>query len=84
MTTMTGTVCFWNREHAWGFITPTDENQPDCFVHCSGLVGRKFLRKGERVEFEAGERNGRPFAVSVRVIQEVAPAAQGGGDEVKQ
>lgn len=57
----TGTVKFYLREKGYGFIQP-DGGGADCFVHRSGLVSdvptdvslqHPFLRKGERVRYEA-------------------------------
>jgi cold shock CspA family protein len=73
---MIGKVQVYHRDRSWGWIE-TDPNDPtalDYFVHRTGLVGRKFLRPDDVVEFDPSERNGKPLATKVRVIED-APAA---------
>lgn len=56
-----GVVKWFNDEKGYGFITPDGETK-DLFVHFSAVVtdkpGRKVLKDGQRVTFEAvqGER----------------------------
>lgn len=75
---MQGTVIFFKRPGGWGFISANDD---DYFVHHSELVGRNSLREGQQVEFDIGQRNGKPLAVNVKVIAEApaAPKSEGGG-----
>lgn len=65
-TTQTGTVVFYMRNKAYGFIRPDDslENE-DVFVHRSGLKcpitasqnpSNPFLKKGERVRYELSQQ----------------------------
>ena len=61
-TRQTGTIKFYYRKKAYGFITP-DNGMADIFVHRSGISSSKtedlmhpFLRKGERVSYEMEER----------------------------
>ncbi len=74
---MKGTVLFYNRQRGFGFIAPLPEevdSDVDWFVHVSGLVNRKSLRADDPVEFDVSERNGKPLAINVRVIESVASA----------
>jgi cold shock protein len=66
----TGFVRFFNRMKGWGFIVPDDFGD-DVFVHYTGLVGRKYLREGQHVGYELGERAGKPLARNVEVIEDV-------------
>ena len=55
----TGTIKWFNDAKGFGFITPDDESG-DVFVHYSNIVGqsgRRTLLEGERVEYEAIERD---------------------------
>jgi CspA family cold shock protein len=72
-----GVVRFYNRMRGWGFIVP-DDLSDDVFVHHSAIVGRKYLREGQRVSYELGDRNGRVLARNVTVIQDTPSALLGG------
>jgi cold shock protein len=76
---VSGIVSFYNRFKGWGFCVP-DDNSEDVFVHHSNLIGRRFLREDERIEFELSKRNGRPCALNVRIIEsaETEPSHNGG------
>ena len=77
---MKGIVLFYHRAKSWGFIAPLPDdpnNAVDYFVHRTGLVDRKFLQQNELVEFDAAERDGKPIAICVRVIDSAAPAIGG-------
>jgi cold shock CspA family protein len=77
---MIGIVLFYHRAKSWGFIAPLPDdpnNSVDYFVHRTGLVNRKFLQQNEQVEFDPSERDGKPIAVNVRVIDSAAPATRG-------
>jgi CspA family cold shock protein len=72
-TAVTGTVKFYNREKAFGFIQP-DGGGTDIFVHRSGIVSplaveesmrHPYLREGERVRFERKSDSGLDKAVEV-------------------
>jgi len=72
---MKGMILFYNRAHGWGFIAHEGE---DLYFHVSGLANRKrAVEANDHVEFDLGERNGRPIAINIRVIFP-APAAIGG------
>jgi cold shock CspA family protein len=66
-----GIVLWFSREKSFGFIA-AEEN--DLFVHRNSIADkRKFLVKGDVVEFEIGHFAGRDCAVKVHVV-----AAAGG------
>ncbi len=64
---MTGTVKFFNTTKGFGFITREDGS--DIFFHISEVQGPQ-PQDGDKVEFEVGEGNKGPCAVSVRVISD--------------
>ena len=61
---MTGTVKFFNTTKGFGFITKEDGS--DIFFHISEVQGPQ-PQDGDKVEFELGEGNKGPCAVSVKV-----------------
>ena len=64
-----GTCIFYDRRKAWGWILPDDTYLADFFVHVSALPnGHKFLNKGDRVSFNAGEHDGKPCAIDVKIL----------------
>ena len=86
---MQGYCVFYLPEKGFGFVRTDDAviEDPDIFVHHSQVparkYGRKYLIKGERVEFDLGERNGKPQALKVRPLAPVTPVvtpASGGGN----
>ena len=60
-----GTVKFFNGSKGFGFITQ-DEGD-DLFFHISEIQGQE-PRDGDKVEYEVGQGNKGPCAVSVRVV----------------
>lgn len=60
-----GTVKFFNGSKGFGFITP--ESGDDLFFHISEIQGNE-PRDGDKVEFEVGQGQKGPCAVSVKVI----------------
>lgn len=73
-----GTVVNFDSGRGWGFICP-DHGDGDIFVHQSGIDAEGFrtLMRGQRVEFERGDRPGdsRVVAKNVRPLE----AAHGKG-----
>jgi len=65
-----GTIRRLITDRGFGFIRT--ERGEDLFFHRNQLQGVEFasLREGQQVEYEVGkERNGRPEAVGVRLVQ---------------
>lgn len=60
----TGTVKFFNTSKGFGFITQ-DEGK-DLFFHISELQGEE-VNDGDKVEYEVGEGQKGPCAVSVKI-----------------
>ena len=75
-----GTCVFFNRKRGWGFATP-DDGTNDVFVHVSELPAEhRYLNEGDRISFEIGERNGRPLALSIRLLETGTPEMKGAAD----
>jgi CspA family cold shock protein len=66
MSTVTGTVKWFNESKGFGFITPSDGSK-DVFVHFSSIQGNGFktLSEGQNVEFEIQDGQKGPAAVNV-------------------
>jgi CspA family cold shock protein len=66
---LTGIVKFFNVEKGYGFIG-RDDGQDDVFAHITRVEDHALLVKGDRVAFSLAPsaRNGKPMAISVRVI----------------
>ncbi|MBL6991445.1 MAG: cold-shock protein [Bacteriovoracaceae bacterium] len=62
----TGTVKFFNETKGFGFITP-DDGGKDLFVHASGIEQGQ-LNDGDKVDYEIGEGQKGPCAVSVKKL----------------
>ncbi|QSP94787.1 cold-shock protein [Marinobacter salinisoli] len=65
MSTVTGTVKFFNEDKGFGFITR--EGGPDVFVHYSAIQGGGFktLAEGQQVEFTVTQGQKGPQAENV-------------------
>jgi len=65
MSTVTGTVKFFNEAKGFGFITR--EGGPDVFVHYSAIQGSgvKTLAEGQQVEFTVTQGQKGPQAENV-------------------
>ena len=65
MSTVTGTVKFFNESKGFGFITR--EGGPDVFVHFSAIQGSGFktLAEGQQVEFTVTQGQKGPQAENV-------------------
>ncbi|MFC4260995.1 cold-shock protein [Marinobacter lacisalsi] len=65
MSTVTGTVKFFNESKGFGFITR--EGGPDVFVHFSAIQGDGFktLAEGQQVEFSVTQGQKGPQAENV-------------------
>ncbi|WP_336366874.1 cold-shock protein [Marinobacter sp. C2H3] len=65
MSTVTGTVKFFNESKGFGFITR--ESGPDVFVHYSAITGSGFktLAEGQQVEFTVTQGQKGPQAENV-------------------
>jgi cold shock CspA family protein len=56
-------------DRGYGFFRPDDDDE-DLFVHVTAFrEAGLFPERGERYEFDIGERNGRPIAKSIRSIE---------------
>ena len=68
MSTVTGTVKFFNDTKGFGFIQ--QENGPDVFVHFSAISGDGFksLSEGQKVEFTVGQGQKGPQAENVKPL----------------
>jgi CspA family cold shock protein len=68
MSTVTGTVKFFNEAKGFGFITR--EGGPDVFVHYSSIQGGGFktLAEGQQVEFTVTQGQKGPQAENVVAI----------------
>lgn len=65
MSTVTGSVKWFNDEKGFGFIS--QEQGPDVFVHFSAInaTGRRTLKEGQQVTFEVAEGEKGPQANNV-------------------
>ncbi|RCU51837.1 MULTISPECIES: transcription antiterminator/RNA stability regulator CspE [Corallincola] len=68
MSTVTGTVKWFNSDKGFGFIQ--QENGPDVFVHFRAITGAGFktLEEGQKVEFTVTQGQKGPQAENVTVV----------------
>lgn len=64
-TQLHGRIKWFNKSKGYGFIGR--ENEPDVFIHYSGIVGDGYrtLQEGDRVYFEIVQKANGPQAVNV-------------------
>jgi cold shock protein len=66
---MQGRVKWYNAQKGYGFIEPSDGSR-DMFFHVTDLLmDADEPESGQRVNYEEGERGGKPIAKSVRYVQ---------------
>lgn len=71
MSTITGTVKFFNTTKGYGFISP-ENGEKDAFVHISALQrsGLQGLNEGDKVTFELETgRDGKVSAANVALVR---------------
>jgi CspA family cold shock protein len=57
-------------DRGYGFIRPDDDDE-DLFVHITAFNSAGiFPERGGRYEFEVSERNGKPIAINIRLIDD--------------
>jgi len=68
MSTVTGTVKWFNESKGYGFIS--QENGPDVFAHFSAIKadGFKTLKEGQRVEFTVTDGQKGPQAENITAV----------------
>jgi cold shock CspA family protein len=68
MSTKQGTVISFDRFKGYGFALP-DDGGNDIFIHRNNLpADHRYLEQADRIDYEVGDRNGRPIAVNVRLL----------------
>ena len=70
MTTLKGTVKWFNGKKGFGFIEREDK-QKDVFVHASSTraAGLKYLQEGWLLEFELEQTEKGPAAINLKRIE---------------
>jgi len=89
---MIGRCLFFDDRKGWGFLRiVSPEIGHDVFVHRRELhANPKTLYPDDIVEFQLGERQGRPNALRVRIVERAfaakpaAPSAAEGGSDGQQ
>jgi len=69
MSTLKGTVKWFNGKKGYGFIE-RDDKEKDAFVHASAVknAGMRFLNEGDKLEFEMEDGPKGPSAVNLKKI----------------
>ena len=69
MSTLKGTVKWFNGKKGFGFIEREDKEK-DAFVHASAVknAGMRFLNEGDKIEFELEDGPKGPSAVNLKKI----------------
>ncbi|MDB9759364.1 cold-shock protein [Candidatus Pelagibacter sp.] len=69
MSTIKGTVKWFNGKKGFGFIEREDKEK-DAFVHASAVknAGMRFLNEGDKLEFEMEDGPKGPSAVNLKKI----------------
>ena len=71
MSTLKGTVKWFNGKKGFGFIEREDKEK-DAFVHASAVkaAGMRFLNEGDKLEFELEDGPKGPSAVNLKKIDQ--------------
>ena len=69
MSTLKGTVKWFNGKKGYGFIEREDKEK-DAFVHASAVknAGMRFLNEGDKLEFEMEDGPKGPSAINLKKI----------------
>ena len=69
MSTLKGTVKWFNGKKGYGFIE-RDDKEKDAFVHASAVknAGMRFLNEGDKLEFEMEDGPIGPSAINLKKI----------------
>ena len=70
MSTLKGTVKWFNGKKGYGFIARED-GEKDVFVHASAVreAGLKYLNENQKLEFSVEDGEKGPAAVGLKVIE---------------
>lgn len=74
---MEGTITYYSRR-GYGFIEAPELGR-ELFFHCKELPDtdrRRFDLQGKRASFDLGQRDGKPVAVNVRIVDAPPDAIQ--------
>ena len=71
MSTLKGTVKWFNSKKGFGFIEREDKEK-DAFVHASAVknAGMRFLNEGDKLEFEMEDGPKGPSAVNLKKVEQ--------------
>ena len=70
MSTLKGTVKWFNGKKGFGFIEREDKEK-DVFIHASAIkaAGLRWINEGDKIEFELSEDSGKgPSAINIKKI----------------